>query len=450
MIYRKFKLDTKITEYLSGEDKKILKILEDVVREVAHVYELQVRDGFYPKNVSKQEIESAAKNNPEILSPFTISERKDSRLEATPYQEKYAKYLEPIADKIDQAASICTNPSFKKYLKARAKSLRDGSYREADIAWLNVKNSAIDFSIAPFERYLDKMFFIKRVFQAHVGIVDVDRTKRANNIKTALYSSAKLSPDRYHSTNIPKKGVQVLVESTPATAGYMAEVLFSGEHFPSDLDIMQHFGAKIIYYRSQIDLKFNKLYYPIFKLIFEKRFAEKYSKELLLTAVAHNALLYELGRQLHKFEGARERLKELYGPIDEANGFASGIQHSKHLVVKGLISEDELEAIIITHILWMFADWVLYKHNKSKESHILGNSMLLNAYLKSGALKVQKGISWPNFSKMFFQIEEMADHLVYLLREGSYEEASKFIKKRADIKNFEILGEKLKSVDPVI
>lgn len=446
MVYRKFKLDAKITEYLSGEDGRVLRILEEVVKDISHIYELQVKEGFYPKNISKEEIEKAAEKDPEILSPFTIVQMNNNKLKAVPYHKKYLKYLVPIAEKIEQAANICTNSYFKRYLKTRAKSLRDGSYGEADIVWLSIKHSMLDFSVAPFERYLDKMFFIKRVFQAHVGVVDLDKTEGANKIKESLYSSAKLSPDKYHSTNIPKKGVQVLVENTPATAGYMADVLFSGEHFPSDLDIMQNFGSKIVYYYSQINLKFDKLYYPIFKLIFEKRFATKYTKELLLMAVVRNALLYEMGRQLHKFEGARERLKERYGPIDEANGFASGIQHSKHLVVKGLISEDELEAIIITHILWMFADWVLYRNNKGKESHILGNSMLLNAYLESGALKIQEGISWPNFSKIFFQIEEMADNLVYLLREGSYNEASKFIKKRADIKYFEVLGKSLRNI----
>lgn len=443
MIYRRFKLDPKITSYLSGEDKKILKILEGAVRDIAKVYELQVKSGFYPKNSSKQDVERAARDNPDILSPFTIVEKKDSKLDAILYHKKYAKFLGPIADKIDQAANISTNPSFKKYLKSRAKSLRDGSYREADIVWLNVKNSAIDFSIAPFERYLDKMFFIKRIFQAHVGVIDLARTANANKIKEALYTSAKLSPEKYHSTNIPKKGVQVLVENTPATAGYMADVLFSGEHFPSDLDIMQQYGSKIIYYRSQMDLKFNKLYYPIFKLIFEKRFAARYSKELLLQAVARNALLYELGRQLHKFEGARERLKELYGPIDEANGFASGIQHSKHLVVKGLLSQEELEAIIIMHIVWMFSDWLFYKQSRGMDNYILGDAILLNTFITKGALKEKEGISWPNFSKIFFEIEELADQLVELLRSGSYKKAENLVKRHSDFSNFEKLGKNL-------
>lgn len=450
MIYRKFKIDKNLYNNLSEEDRKILRILEQVVKDTAIIYETQKKEGFYPKGITKKKLEEVGKKDLQILSPFTYVNEKNGQLEAILYNERYSKYLQPIAKKIEKAATLCRNKSFRTYLKARAKSIIDGSYREADIAWLNVKNSRIDFSIGPFERYLDKTLFIKRVFQAHVGVIDQGTTKLAGKIKEVLYSSAKLSPNKYHSTHIPRKGVNVLWEQTPATAGYMSEVVFSGEHFPSDLDIMEQYGSKILIYRCQFKLKFDRLYYPIFKAIFEKRFASKYSKESLFKAVGLNVLTYELSKQLHKFSGARERLQEVYGPIDEANGFASGIEHCKHLLVKGLISQDELEAIMIIHILWMFADWLVYTHNQTKENHIIGNSILLDAYLTTGALRISKGISWPNFSKIFFEIEAAANQLVHILQEGSYKDAQVFIRKHANLKNFEVLGKNLRHLDPYL
>lgn len=448
MIYRKFKLNKDINNQLSDEDKKVLKILEAVVRDVSAVYQLQKKEGFYPRGITKKQLEDTSKKDSEILSPFTYIIKTNGKLKAIPYHERYAQYLRPLAKKIDQAAILCHNKSFKDYLKARSRSLLDGSYREADIAWLNVKTYKIDFSIGPFERYLDKTLFIKRVFQAHVGVIDPSKTNLAAKIKEVLYSSAKLSPSKYHSTQIPQKGVNVLWEHISASAGYMSEVVFSGEHFPCDLDLMEQYGSKILIYQSQFKLKFDKLYFPIFKSIFEKRFASKYSKELLFNAVGLNVVTYELSKQLHKFRGARERLQEIFGPIDEANGFASGIVHCKYLLIKGLISQEELEAIMIIHILWMFADWLFYTQNQAKESHVLGNSILLNAYLTSGALKVIRGISWPNFPKIFFEIETIANQLIHILQEGSYKDAQRFIKKNANLKNFEILGKKLIKINP--
>lgn len=447
MIYRKYRLDKKLYTDLSKEDKLVLKILRSVVKDVSDIYKLQLKEGFYPKDLSKEQLEKAARSNPELLLPFTYVQKKNGQLEAVPYHIHFVKYLVPIAKKVEKAAVQCSNKSFKRYLQARAKSLLNGDYMESFRLWLDVKNSKIDFSIGPFQRYLDQLLLIKRTFQAHVGIINQQYTKLAESYKETLYSSVILSSGKYHSTDIPKKGVSVYVEHIPAISGYPADVLALGEHFPSTLDIALQFGSKIIIYGSQLNFKFEKVCYPIFKTIFELTFASKYSKQLLLEATGWCIFLYEVGQQLHKFEGARERLQEFYAPIEKANGFASGIEHSKHLVVKGLISQEMLEATMIIHIVWMIADWLLYKHNIAKQSHILGNSILLNSYLSHGALRESEGISWPNFSRIFFEIESVAYKLVYLLQKGSYQEAKEFIKKNANLDCFKQLSKSLSKID---
>lgn len=450
MFYRRYKLDKNYYANLSKEDLAILKILEGAIRDIAKVYELQVKEGFYPKGVAKEVLEKENEVDPDILSPFTYVTKREGALKAIPYHIHFAKLLKPIARKIEKAADIATDKSFKVYLQARAKSLIDGSYKRADILCLNVKNRKIDFNIGPFEKYLDKLFFVKSAYQGHVGIIDEEATNKAIIYKETLYSSAKIGFSKFHSTDIPQKGVQICYEETPITAGYISYALTTGQHFPVDLDIMQQYGSKIIIYYSPLRSKFDKLYYPIFRACFEKTFASKYSRDLLFEATSLCGLLAHLGRQLHQYNGARERLKELYGQIDAANGFASGIEHSKHLVVKGLISQDQLEAIIIVHILWMVADWIRYKKLGIKESHTIGNSILLNSYLSSGALRESEGISWPNFSRIFFEIETMSYKLTYLLQKGSYKEAETFIKKNANLKSFERLSKTLGKINTQI
>lgn len=444
--YRTFDIDKKIISRLSKENQEVLKILSEVVKDAGAIYERQIKEGFFPKGVSKEEIERAAVKDQEVLSPFTQVIKKRGELKAIPDNIAYQDLLAPISEKILKAADVTRNSSFKKYLKARAGSLIKGSYEEADITWLDVKNIPIDFSVGPFERYLDKLFFIKRIFQAHVGIVNGDLSKEAEEIREVLYASAKINIDKQHSTEIPKKGVTISVQRTPATSGFIAEILVSGEHFPCDLELMLKYGSKTIIYLDQLKLKFEKLHYPVFQALFEKRFASKYSKDVLLQASIRLTELYELARQLHKFSGSRKRLKEIFGVIDEGNKFVSGVQHSKNLVLKGVINQDELEALMIMHIVWMFSDWLIYKENSSEESNVKGAAIILNYYFETGALREKAGISWPNFSKMFFSIEQLAEIFSELLQYGDYQKAVDFINGRASFKNFEKLSKNLKDI----
>ena len=72
MIYRKYRLEKKYYSNLSKEELAILKILEDAVKDIAKVYELQIKEGFYPKEASKEILEKENEVDPDILSPFTF------------------------------------------------------------------------------------------------------------------------------------------------------------------------------------------------------------------------------------------------------------------------------------------------------------------------------------------------------------------------------------------
>src|SRR3990167_3162951 len=81
----KFKVEKAFYTELSKDEKKILPILANASLLVGELYLQQEKDqekypgaAFYPPDVSDEEIEEAARKNPQILSPFTIIE-KDSK-----------------------------------------------------------------------------------------------------------------------------------------------------------------------------------------------------------------------------------------------------------------------------------------------------------------------------------------------------------------------------------
>ncbi len=447
--YRLFN-DPKSLKLLSANERKVLPILVEVAKKIDKIYELQENDkeegaNFYPKNVTRQNLEAEVKKSPQILSPYTVVEKdKSGKLITVPYHEKYARLLAPVADLLVKAASITKNPSFKKYLTTLAGSLMDGSYQKADIAWLKVKGSNLDLVAGPYETKLDKLFSIKKAYQAHVGIIDKDKSKSATDIRDIL--NENMGP-RHHIVSLDKVDIQEQYDVI--SSGLLGKTLFAIQPLPTEEETQNKYGTKILTYHNVIDLKFEKMLYPIFTEIFAKNFKARYSKELLKVGMDYHRVLFSSAQQLHRYPDSYCRLKELFPIFEEANNMVSSVQHAKHLVLKGIINQKELESLMVIHICWIFSEWVIAKYNKTREDFLKGNSLVLYFLLKDGALREKDGISWPNFAKMFFEIENLAEIFGAFLEEGTYEEAQDFLKKYLWPDIFKAFDHRLRKIKPL-
>lgn len=443
-----FKASYSQLKTLTYDEKKILPDLIEAARKIDRIYLLQENEkypgaNFYPHDVSIEQIKSAAKRNPKILSPFTIVEKdKSGSLIAIDYHLKYAKLLQPVANLISSAAKKAANQSFRSYLKILAASLVSGDFQQVDIAWLSVKRSNIDVTFGPYERNLDKSFFVKRAYQAHVAIIDHEKTSKARRIRDILYTNMDSKLDRISPPTI----VDIQVESNLISAGLLGSLVFSQQHLPSDADLTEKYGSRIIGFLNSIDYKFEKLIYPVFEAVFEKDFKLSYSKDLLQKGNYYNVLLHSIAQQLHRYQNSRENLKELFPVFDEANSIVTGILSAKHLVLKGVINQKELEAIIICYICWIFSEWVIAQSTKSRESYLKGDTLSLNFLIREGAILEKNGVSWPNFAKIFFEIENLSKIFVRLLAEGTHEEANEFLSKFLSFELFEAFSPKLKTI----
>lgn len=442
-----FKIDQKYLKLLTSNEKKILPILVEAAKKVDKIFLLQENcdypgANFYPTDISKEKIEAEAKKDPKILSPFTVVEKENSCLIAIDYHLKYQKLIKPVTNLLNQAARTCANKSFKRYLEALSSALTNGLYHQADIEWLAVKNSNIDIIIGPYERYLDKLFFIKRAYQATVGIIDKSKTEKARLTRDIIYTTVGPKPHRI----IPPSIVDVRVEYGVLYSGFLGRILFSQQHLPSDTDTTERYGSRIVGYLSMIDYKFNKLLFPIFNAVFEKRFKQRYTKDLLRKGNYYYVLLHAFTQQLHRYKGSRERLKEFFPVYDEANSVVSGVQHAKHLVLKGVINQKELEAIMIAHICWIISEWVIAKSTNIREDYLKGDALTFNFLTRQGALQVQEGISWPNFARMFFEMENLATIFTRFLSDGSYREAREFLTKYLSYEAFQTFNQRLSHI----
>ena len=448
---RSFKIEKKLVNGLTKDEKKVLPLLIEAVKKVDKIFILQENDeyngaNFYPHDATKAEIEEVAKENPKIFSPFTVVKRDlKGKLIAVDYHIEYLSLIKPIAQLLNKASRISNNKSFKYYLEVLSKSLSEGSYHEADIAWLTVKGSNLDLILGPHERYLDKLFFLKRAYQGSVAIIDKELTNKSRIIRDILYNTIGQRPDRIVLPSI----VDVSVVHCPVYSGFLGKALFTRQHLPSDAEITERYGSRITGFICAINLKFEKLIFPIFNAIFEKSFKASYSKELLRQSNYYYVLLSAIAQQLHRYRGSRQRLKELFPVFDEANCVVSGIQHAKHLLLKGVIDQKELEGIMINQICWIFSEWISFKKSSIREDYLRGDALTLNFLIGQSALQEKEGVSWPNFAKMFFEIENLSSIFTRFLEEASYLEAQKFLSRYLSLEPFKSFDKRLATVKPL-
>lgn len=448
---RIFKVNPEILNTLSQNEKKLLPILISAVKDLDDIYRLQenhINNGanFYPRDAVKNEILEASKKNPKILSPFTIVKRdKNHNLTTVNYHDEYQKLLLPIHAKLIKAAKICENKSLKNYLEVVARSLITGSYSQSDEAWLKVKNNNIDIIIGPYERYLDKLFFVKRAYQGCVCIIDHEKSKKATQIRDILYSTIRPNENRI----ISPSTTEVQVRNAVIFSGFLGRVLFTQQHLPADSDSVEKYGSRILGYETSLNYKFEKLIYPIFNAVFEKKFRQRYTKEQIRRGCDYNVLLNGIIQHLHRYRNSRTRLRELFPIFDEASSVACSIHHAKYLILKGVIDQKELEAIMIAQICWIFSESVVARKNNSRDVYLKGDAMIFNFLQREGALLEKDGISWPNFAKMFFEMENLASIFTRILEEGTYAEAQDFLSKYLSLDSLKVFDNRLSKIEPL-
>ncbi|MDP2632536.1 MAG: hypothetical protein Q8P25_02335 [Candidatus Curtissbacteria bacterium] len=419
---------------VNSEEQKVLAKLIKAAEAIVPIYQKQENPkfpgaNFYPHDVTNEEIIEAAKENPDILSPYTMVERdKKGKLFTIPYHTKFKKELAKTAILLREAAKLTKNKDFAHRLCLQANALTDGSYEISDIYWITMKPYKIDIAIGPIDRLDDRLMFKKASFEAWVGVIDDAKTKNAKIIQNSIYDVKRKIFASSEKANFLDK-TQLRVDKTLIFSGLFARGMFTSNSLPTDPNLMERYGIKITFFDTSLDLKFNNQHLPIFKRIFEKGFQRDYSEEILKDGSFRNVLLHEIGHSLLRYKDAESRLRELFPIIDELSATIYGIKSCASLVLKGIISEKELEAIMIMFICRAFTWWIDSKKQPSLEAFAIGHALALNHFLANGAVQESNGISWPNFYKMFLGIEELSDALERLISIGTYNDAKHFIDK---------------------
>lgn len=419
---------------LSANEKAVLKLLIEAGELIVPIYvdqEEQMKDksNLYLQGITKEKIEKAAKQNPDLLSPYVAIEKQNGKLIAVPYHVKYGKLLKPIVERLNKASNITDNKELKHLLKLQAKALLDGSYDQATIVSLKMKPYILDFSIGPVVHFSSRLLFRKASFQAWVGVVDNEGTNRLNNYKSITLGTFRkaLNPKERidDHKNVKAKILDVLLFS-----GFLARTKFVGLHLPRNISIVEKYGSEVTLFNQSNDLRLKEQIIPIFNKIFAKEFKEGFTHEDLRKGYLGAVAIHELAHSNLRYRHAFENLQDLFPVIDELAATILGLRMAGSLLLKDRITTKQLESMIVTFLCRSF----YHRESKNTPSNPLhnysvGGNIFINFMLKNGSLKLSKGLAVPNFMKIFLSLQELSDTLEYLLSDGSYKEAKSFVKK---------------------
>lgn len=428
---------------LSKNQHKVLELLIEAGKLIEPIYLEQENHqlpgaNFYPKNATKKEIEEAAKEDPEILSPYTVVERIQGKLVAIPYHQKYAKFLKLVADKLLEAARITDNKEFAIRLEVQAKALLEGKYDDAVKFWMIMKPYILDIVIGPIERYDDRLFFVKTAYQAWVGVMDEEQTRRMNNYKQIILSARRKVLMASDKVDYYDK-VQLRIDNAVLYSGRISRTLPVGINLPNDPNAMEKFGSEITVFKQVNELRFKEEILPTFDKIFSSEFKKIFLPSELEEGTLYSVVMHELAHTYLRYRNSERNLKDLFPVIDELSASVMGIKVCGSLLLKDILSQKQLESIMISFMARCFYLILQDQGNLARIHYTIGAAIFINFLLESGAVKAEGGVSWPNFMKMFVSLEELASILERLLYQGSRDDAETFIEKYGNIQNLQRL-----------
>jgi hypothetical protein len=390
--------------------------------------------GFYPGDLTKDELEDWLTRHPEdegnFTSYYTIIKRQGDGLVAVPYAEAYGEFLEPAARLLEEAAETSGNPSLSRFLRGRAEAFRTNQYLESDMDWVDVEGSLIDVTIGPYEVYEDRLLGYKAAFEAYVGIKDPQESERLERLVRYL-------PEL--EANLPGAAEYVALErgvSSPISV--VSQVFCAGDGkagvqttafiLPNDERVRQAKGTKKVMFKNVAEAKFRAGTVPTARRIL----AEEQQSLLDFDTVFNIVLMHELAHGLGPGfvttkDGSQTTvslaLKEQYPPLEEAKADVAGMCSFFHLIDLGVLSD--AQRTCVSHVVTLLRT-IRFGID---EAHGRASLVQLNWLLEGGGLVRHNSTSrfLVDHERTQEGIRELTRRVLLLQARGSYGEAKAFL-----------------------
>lgn len=383
---------------------------------------------FYPTDADREELQAAAKDDPSVLSLYTIVRRLDNgTLASIPYSAAFPEAFARAAAKLDEAATLAEDPGFKKYLELRADALVTNEYLESDMAWMDMKSNLLDVVIGPIETYEDKIFGAKAAAEAYVLVKDQEWSARLAKYAEMLPELQKGLPvdDAYKQekpgTDSDLGAYDVVYYAGDCNAGSKTIAI----NLPNDERVQLEKGTRRLQLKNAMRAKFEKIMVPIAGRLIDP----SQRSQVTFDAFFGNTMFHEVAHGLgikNTLNGSgtvRQALEEHASALEEGKADILGLYMVTELHAAGEI-DNALEDNYVTFLAGIFRS----VRFGAASAHGIANMIRFNYFQEQGAFaRDESGVYRVDHDKMREAMATLSNKILTLQGDGDKAAVAAFV-----------------------
>lgn len=382
---------------------------------------------FYPEDMTREEFD--AWEDPDKASQYTLVRRDpEGGLLAIPYSEAYREQHTEAARLMRKAAELAEDAGLKNYLLMRADALLSNDYQPSDFAWMEMKESNLDFVVGPIEHYEDRLFGYKAAHEAYILLKDPVWSAQLDKFNAMLpaLQAALPVPEAYKSevpgTESDINVYYALYYAGDCNAGSKSIAI----NLPNDEEVQLRAGSRKLQLKNSMQAKFEEILVPIADLLID----EEQRKHISFDAFFENTTFHEVAHGMgikNTINGrgtVREALREYYSSIEEAKADILGLYLVGQLYDMGEISSGELMDNYVTFIAGIFRS----SRFGAASAHGIANMMRFNFFEREGAFTRQEdGTYKVHFDAMREAVTASVREILTIQGNGDYDRARELV-----------------------
>ncbi len=382
---------------------------------------------FYPSDMTREEFE--AWDEPAKTSLYTLIRRdEEGNLKAIPYSEAYKEQHEEAARLMRKAAELAEDPGLKNYLQVRAEALLTDDYQPSDFAWMEMKESNIDFIVGPIENYEDRLFGHKAAHEAFILVKDLEwseQLEKFNDMLPQLQAGLPVAPEykaEEPGTDADMNVYYAIYYAGDCNAGTKTIAI----NLPNDPHIHLTVGSRKLQLKNSMKAKFDQILVPITEILID----ESQRDHITFDAFFENTTFHEVAHGMGVKEtitgkgSVREALQEYYSAIEEAKADIMGLYLVTQLYEMGEITSGEVMDNYVTFFAGIFRS----SRFGASSAHGMANMLNMKYFADNEAFVYQDdGTYKVNFEEMKTAVSSLLEKILIIQGDGDYETAKKWV-----------------------